>query len=67
MNEQHNGCRKCGSEMKPSRDLVNRLAGIADFYGSKVVTISRDPRQAVMVDSLKCSKCSWTVSNPSTK
>jgi hypothetical protein len=63
MSKQHNACRKCGAEMLPSRDLVNRLMGSADFSGGEVVTLSRDPKQPVLVDALKCSKCQWTVSN----
>ena len=67
MNEQHNGCRKCGNEMLPSRDLVNRMTESSDFASvGEVVTLSRDPKHSVMVDTLKCSKCQWTISNPST-
>ena len=68
MTEHNNGCRKCGNEMRTSRDLVNRISGRADFARvGEVVTMSRDPKHSVMVDTLKCSKCQWTISNPSVK
>jgi hypothetical protein len=60
---EQNGCRKCGAEMLPSKAIVNKMTGRADFIGSKdVVTMSLDPRQPVLVDCLKCSKCGWSVS-----
>ena len=44
MSKQNNGCRKCGNEMRPSRDLVNRMTGRADFSRvGEVVSMSRDP------------------------
>jgi ribosomal protein L37E len=62
---QKNGCRKCGSEMLPSKAIVCRATGMSDFIGSKdVVTMSPNPKQHVLVDCLKCASCGWSVSNP---
>lgn len=48
--------------MKPSKAIECKLAGIADFYGSKVVsTVSPDPRQPMLIDVSKCSSCGWSV------
>jgi DNA-directed RNA polymerase subunit M/transcription elongation factor TFIIS len=59
-----NGCRKCDSEMLPSKAIVCRATGMSDFIGSKdVVTMSPDPRQPVLVDCLKCSKCGYSISH----
>lgn len=64
MSEQNNGCRKCGSEMRPGTAIVNKMTGISDFIGSKdVVTLSPDPKQPVMVDCLKCTRCGWSVTH----
>jgi DNA-directed RNA polymerase subunit M/transcription elongation factor TFIIS len=61
--EQQNGCRKCGSEMIPSKAIVCRATGMSDFIGSKdVVTMSPDPRKPVLIDCLKCSKCGYSIS-----
>jgi DNA-directed RNA polymerase subunit M/transcription elongation factor TFIIS len=58
-----NGCRKCGSEMKPSKAIVCHATGMSDIIGSKdVVTMSLDPRKPVLVDCLKCSKCGYSIS-----
>ena len=61
MKSEQNGCRKCGTEMKPSKAIVNKMTGKPDFIGGEVCTVSPDPKQPVLVDCLKCTKCGWSV------
>lgn len=56
-------CPKCGNEMKPSKAIVCRATGMADFADGEVVTMSPDPKQPVLVDCLKCVNCGWSVSH----
>lgn len=56
-------CRKCGSEMKPSKAIECKLTGKPDFAGDKYAcTVSPDPKQPMLVDCLKCASCGWSVS-----
>jgi hypothetical protein len=57
-------CKKCHGEMKPSKAIVTRASGIGDFGKHDVVTMSPDPRQPILVDCMKCSKCGYSVSEP---
>ena len=56
-------CKKCGGDMKPSKAIVCKATGTADFAGAEVVTVSPDPRQPVLIDCSKCEKCGWSVTN----
>lgn len=55
-------CKKCGGELRPSKAIVCKTTGMADFAGdTHACTVSPDPRQPVLVDCLKCTKCGWSV------
>ena len=53
-------CIHCQGKMLPGKALRETLAGMADFPGGEVVTVS--PGGAgVLVDCLKCTQCGWSV------
>lgn len=63
MKLDQNGCRKCGSEMLPSKDFANKMTGINDFTEIMgVTTINKNLKRSILVNTLKCSKCQWTLS-----
>lgn len=58
-----NKCSKCGSAMYPGIAIECKLTSYPDFAGDKYpCTVSRDPRQPMLVDCLKCENCGWSVS-----
>ena len=53
-------CKQCGGKMLPGKAIRETLAGMADFPGGEVVTVS--PGGAgKLVDCLKCTQCGWSV------
>lgn len=68
MNPDLTECKNCGGAMKPSKAIVCRATGLADFLlsdylgGAEVMTMSLDPSQPVLIDCMKCEKCGWSVS-----
>lgn len=54
-------CKKCDSEMKEGKALIDNLDGMPDFIGDDhVYTVSPDGT-AELVDCLKCEKCGWSM------
>ena len=53
-------CRKCDGKMLPGKALRETLAGLSDFPGGEVVTVSPGG-SGVLVDCLKCTQCGWSV------
>lgn len=53
-------CKCCGGAMAPGQALEQTFAGIPDFPGGAVVTMSpRGPGK--LVDCMKCENCGWSV------
>ena len=58
--QMRENCRKCDGKMLPGKALKETLAGLSDFPGGEVVTVS--PGGAGnLVDCLKCTQCGWSV------
>lgn len=53
-------CRRCGGEMAPGKAIAQTYAGIPDFPGKEVVTLSPGG-PGVLVDCLKCRECGHSV------
>ena len=58
--QMRENCRKCDGKMLPGKALRETLAGMADFHGGEVVTVSPGG-PGKLVDCLKCTQCGWSV------